>query len=225
MYRKISATTIKEVSTLVDDGHVWRKYGQKEILNSPHPRFNLFFSFFFSINTLKLWLTPIYNWLIYAGIIIDVLINLIKDVKQLNKCKKFKKIHQGLVSHTKVITHAKFIHQFPKYSLNLQQMRILQCYWVSIPTQIIITNLMFTHFIQLINKNLLKRRSLRIASTLMLTKVNHQAGLVIFNRLMMVRLEQHCHQGCLIIGPTTLLVLLIVVWRWRWCWTLLILRI
>ncbi|KAG5582155.1 hypothetical protein H5410_052782 [Solanum commersonii] len=36
--RKISATTIKEVSTLVDDGHVWRKYGQKKILNSPHPR-------------------------------------------------------------------------------------------------------------------------------------------------------------------------------------------
>uniref|UniRef100_A0A3Q7IIH6 WRKY domain-containing protein n=1 Tax=Solanum lycopersicum TaxID=4081 RepID=A0A3Q7IIH6_SOLLC len=36
--RKISATTIKEVSTLVDDGHVWRKYGQKEILNFPHPR-------------------------------------------------------------------------------------------------------------------------------------------------------------------------------------------
>ncbi|CAN4081470.1 unnamed protein product [Withania somnifera] len=36
--RKISATTIKETSTLVDDGHVWRKYGQKEILNSPCPR-------------------------------------------------------------------------------------------------------------------------------------------------------------------------------------------
>ncbi|XP_055808803.1 WRKY DNA-binding transcription factor 70-like [Solanum dulcamara] len=36
--RKISATTIKEASSLVDDGHVWRKYGQKEILNSPHPR-------------------------------------------------------------------------------------------------------------------------------------------------------------------------------------------
>ncbi|KAM3204808.1 hypothetical protein T459_25223 [Capsicum annuum] len=36
--RKTSATTIKEASTLVDDGHVWRKYGQKEILNFPHPR-------------------------------------------------------------------------------------------------------------------------------------------------------------------------------------------
>ncbi|XP_070043515.1 WRKY DNA-binding transcription factor 70-like [Nicotiana tomentosiformis] len=36
--RKISVKSIKETSTLVDDGHVWRKYGQKQILDSPYPR-------------------------------------------------------------------------------------------------------------------------------------------------------------------------------------------
>lgn len=28
----------KRITSTLDDGHVWRKYGQKEILNSPHPR-------------------------------------------------------------------------------------------------------------------------------------------------------------------------------------------
>ncbi|XP_009765461.1 putative WRKY transcription factor 70 [Nicotiana tabacum] len=36
--RKISAKTVKETSTLADDGHVWRKYGQKQILDAPYPR-------------------------------------------------------------------------------------------------------------------------------------------------------------------------------------------
>ncbi|OIT37288.1 PREDICTED: probable WRKY transcription factor 62 [Nicotiana attenuata] len=36
--RKILAKSIKETSTLVDDGHVWRKYGQKQILDAPYPR-------------------------------------------------------------------------------------------------------------------------------------------------------------------------------------------
>ncbi|KAK4377427.1 hypothetical protein RND71_003723 [Anisodus tanguticus] len=36
--RKISGTSVKETSTLLDDGHVWRKYGQKQILDAPYPR-------------------------------------------------------------------------------------------------------------------------------------------------------------------------------------------
>ncbi|MCD7453908.1 hypothetical protein HAX54_022614 [Datura stramonium] len=36
--RNISRTSVKETSTLVDDGHVWRKYGQKQILDAPFPR-------------------------------------------------------------------------------------------------------------------------------------------------------------------------------------------
>ncbi|XP_016492893.1 WRKY DNA-binding transcription factor 70-like [Nicotiana tabacum] len=36
--RKTLETTIKETSTLVDDGHAWRKYGQKHILNAKYPR-------------------------------------------------------------------------------------------------------------------------------------------------------------------------------------------
>ncbi|XP_055812771.1 WRKY DNA-binding transcription factor 70-like isoform X1 [Solanum dulcamara] len=36
--RKTSESNIKESSDLVDDGHAWRKYGQKQILNSTYPR-------------------------------------------------------------------------------------------------------------------------------------------------------------------------------------------
>ncbi|CAA2968893.1 probable WRKY transcription factor 70 [Olea europaea subsp. europaea] len=36
--RRTSETRIKETSSWIDDGHAWRKYGQKPILNSPHPR-------------------------------------------------------------------------------------------------------------------------------------------------------------------------------------------
>ncbi|KAL3654836.1 hypothetical protein CASFOL_000622 [Castilleja foliolosa] len=36
--RKTSETWIKESSTLFEDGHAWRKYGQKVILNAKHPR-------------------------------------------------------------------------------------------------------------------------------------------------------------------------------------------
>ncbi|NP_001266272.1 WRKY transcription factor 81 [Solanum lycopersicum] len=36
--RKTSESDIKESSDLVDDGHAWRKYGQKQILNSTYPR-------------------------------------------------------------------------------------------------------------------------------------------------------------------------------------------
>ncbi|OIT30682.1 PREDICTED: probable WRKY transcription factor 70 [Nicotiana attenuata] len=36
--RKTSETNTKESSDLVDDGHAWRKYGQKQILNSTYPR-------------------------------------------------------------------------------------------------------------------------------------------------------------------------------------------
>ncbi|OMO90011.1 DNA-binding WRKY [Corchorus olitorius] len=36
--RKRSAQTWVAVSSTTDDGHAWRKYGQKEILNSKHPR-------------------------------------------------------------------------------------------------------------------------------------------------------------------------------------------
>ncbi|XP_022887137.1 probable WRKY transcription factor 53 [Olea europaea var. sylvestris] len=36
--RRTSETCIKETSSWIDDGHAWRKYGQKSILNSPHPR-------------------------------------------------------------------------------------------------------------------------------------------------------------------------------------------
>ncbi|CAI9779174.1 unnamed protein product [Fraxinus pennsylvanica] len=36
--RRTSETCIRETSTWIDDGHAWRKYGQKPILNSPHPR-------------------------------------------------------------------------------------------------------------------------------------------------------------------------------------------
>ncbi|CAA0836193.1 Probable WRKY transcription factor 70 [Striga hermonthica] len=36
--RKSSDTWIKESATLFDDGHAWRKYGQKVILNAKHPR-------------------------------------------------------------------------------------------------------------------------------------------------------------------------------------------
>ncbi|CAN4113596.1 unnamed protein product [Withania somnifera] len=36
--RKTSESNIKESSDLVDDGHAWRKYGQKQIHNSTYPR-------------------------------------------------------------------------------------------------------------------------------------------------------------------------------------------
>ncbi|MCD7470904.1 hypothetical protein HAX54_011106 [Datura stramonium] len=36
--RKTSESNIKESSDLVDDGHAWRKYGQKQILHSTYPR-------------------------------------------------------------------------------------------------------------------------------------------------------------------------------------------
>ncbi|KAM3205080.1 WRKY DNA-binding transcription factor 70 [Capsicum annuum] len=36
--RRTLETSIKETSTLVDDGHGWRKYGQKQILNAKFPR-------------------------------------------------------------------------------------------------------------------------------------------------------------------------------------------
>ncbi|CAL5351622.1 unnamed protein product [Camellia sinensis] len=36
--RKTSQTWTRETPTLIDDGHAWRKYGQKVILNAKHPR-------------------------------------------------------------------------------------------------------------------------------------------------------------------------------------------
>ncbi|KAK3015797.1 hypothetical protein RJ639_007222 [Escallonia herrerae] len=36
--RKTSHTSIKLTPNLIDDGHAWRKYGQKVILNARHPR-------------------------------------------------------------------------------------------------------------------------------------------------------------------------------------------
>lgn len=36
--RKTSHTSTKIVPNLIDDGHAWRKYGQKVILNAKHPR-------------------------------------------------------------------------------------------------------------------------------------------------------------------------------------------
>uniref|UniRef100_M1AFF6 DNA-binding protein 4 n=1 Tax=Solanum tuberosum TaxID=4113 RepID=M1AFF6_SOLTU len=36
--RRTLETSIKETSTLVYDGHAWRKYGQKKILNDKYPR-------------------------------------------------------------------------------------------------------------------------------------------------------------------------------------------
>ncbi|KAJ8533893.1 hypothetical protein K7X08_007217 [Anisodus acutangulus] len=36
--RRTLETSIKETSTLVDDGHAWRKFGQKQILNAKYPR-------------------------------------------------------------------------------------------------------------------------------------------------------------------------------------------
>ncbi|KAK4342598.1 hypothetical protein RND71_038414 [Anisodus tanguticus] len=36
--RKTSESNIKESSDLVDDGHAWRKYGQKQILHATYPR-------------------------------------------------------------------------------------------------------------------------------------------------------------------------------------------
>ncbi|KAK3017760.1 hypothetical protein RJ639_005076 [Escallonia herrerae] len=36
--RKTSHTSIKLTPNLIDDGHAWRKYGQKVILNAKHPR-------------------------------------------------------------------------------------------------------------------------------------------------------------------------------------------
>ncbi|KAL3615807.1 hypothetical protein CASFOL_040101 [Castilleja foliolosa] len=36
--RRTAETWIKESSTLYEDGHAWRKYGQKVILNAKHPR-------------------------------------------------------------------------------------------------------------------------------------------------------------------------------------------
>ncbi|XP_060178188.1 WRKY DNA-binding transcription factor 70-like [Lycium barbarum] len=36
--RKISVKNVKETSTFVEDGHVWRKYGQKRILDASYPR-------------------------------------------------------------------------------------------------------------------------------------------------------------------------------------------
>lgn len=36
--KRNSETTIKETSNLFEDGHAWRKYGQKVILNAKHPR-------------------------------------------------------------------------------------------------------------------------------------------------------------------------------------------
>ncbi|KAL2509794.1 putative WRKY transcription factor 53 [Forsythia ovata] len=36
--RRTSETRIRETSTLIDDGHAWRKYGQKPILHATHPR-------------------------------------------------------------------------------------------------------------------------------------------------------------------------------------------
>ncbi|GKD76061.1 probable WRKY transcription factor 70 [Tanacetum coccineum] len=37
--RKNSWTSTRVTSVLIDDGHAWRKYGQKEILNTKHQRF------------------------------------------------------------------------------------------------------------------------------------------------------------------------------------------
>ncbi|XP_073289185.1 WRKY DNA-binding transcription factor 70-like [Primulina huaijiensis] len=36
--RKTSEILVKETTSLVEDGHAWRKYGQKVILNAKHPR-------------------------------------------------------------------------------------------------------------------------------------------------------------------------------------------
>ncbi|PIN21369.1 hypothetical protein CDL12_05914 [Handroanthus impetiginosus] len=36
--RRTSETSIKDTPTLFEDGHAWRKYGQKVILNTKHPR-------------------------------------------------------------------------------------------------------------------------------------------------------------------------------------------
>lgn len=37
--RKTSNSWTKDTTDFVDDGHAWRKYGQKEILNASHPRY------------------------------------------------------------------------------------------------------------------------------------------------------------------------------------------
>ncbi|KZV30060.1 WRKY transcription factor [Dorcoceras hygrometricum] len=37
-FRKTSDMLIEETTSLVEDGHAWRKYGQKMVLNAKHPR-------------------------------------------------------------------------------------------------------------------------------------------------------------------------------------------
>lgn len=44
--RRTSQSWVRESSVLVDDGHAWRKYGQKVILNAKHPRYHQSFQLF-----------------------------------------------------------------------------------------------------------------------------------------------------------------------------------
>lgn len=37
--RTTTETWTKDTPTLFEDGHAWRKYGQKVILNAKHPRY------------------------------------------------------------------------------------------------------------------------------------------------------------------------------------------
>jgi len=39
VYRKVSQTWEKESENLEEDGHQWRKYGQKKILHTDFPRY------------------------------------------------------------------------------------------------------------------------------------------------------------------------------------------
>jgi WRKY DNA -binding domain len=54
MYRKSSVSTITVTKLSLDDGYVWRKYGQKAVLNSKYPRYLLFMLFCYFCSTIEI---------------------------------------------------------------------------------------------------------------------------------------------------------------------------
>lgn len=125
IYRKTSESDIKESSDLVDDGHAWRKYGQKQILNSTYPRYEIFNNDRVDVIDVQLihifyicFYISIYNnynkMNVYAGTTLGAHINMIRNVKQANKYRKSKTTHKDLEQHTMDITLAKLFLEFHK---------------------------------------------------------------------------------------------------------------
>jgi len=115
MSRSIAPSWEKDSSILVEDGYVWRKYGQKMTLNAKYLRYVHHSSvsnesIFFSCSCVKALISKPWfqKWLkMYVGATTGALTRMIRDVMQWNRCREFKMFLLCTEQPITAITHVK----------------------------------------------------------------------------------------------------------------------